>query len=46
MAEQDTPNLRAPLKIHLQGPAVHRHRLPLQDFVLFARQVQSEVVSV
>ncbi len=43
MAEQDTPNLRAPLKIHLQGPAVSHHRLPLQDFVLFARQVQTAV---
>jgi hypothetical protein len=43
MAEQDTPNLRAPLKIHLQGPAVRHHRLPLQDFVLFAKQVQTAV---
>ena len=43
MAEQDAPNLRAPLKIHLQGPAVRHHRLPLQDFVLFARQVQTAV---
>ena len=43
MAEQDTPNLRAPLKIHLQGPAVRHHRIPLQDFVLFAKQVQTAV---
>jgi hypothetical protein len=43
MAEQDTPNLRAPLKIHLQGPAVRHHRLPLQDFVSFAQQVQTAV---
>jgi hypothetical protein len=43
MAEQETPNLRAPLKIHLQGPVVRHHRLPLQDFVFFAQQVQTAV---
>jgi hypothetical protein len=43
MAEHDTSNLRAPLKIHLQGPAVRHHRLPLQDFVLFAQRVQTAV---
>lgn len=43
MVEQNTSNLRAPLKIHLQGPAVRHHRLPLQDFVFFAQQVQNAV---
>jgi hypothetical protein len=43
MADQDTPNLRAPLKIHLQGPAVRHHRMALQDFILFARQIQTAV---
>ncbi len=43
MSEQTTLNLRAPLKIHLKGPAVRHHRIALQDFVLFAQQVQTAV---
>jgi hypothetical protein len=46
MAEQETPNLRAPLKIHLQVPVVRHHRLPLQDFVLFAKQVELQWIAL
>ena len=43
MIEETTLNLRAPLKIHLEGPAVRHHRIALQDFLLFARQLQTAV---
>jgi hypothetical protein len=43
MIEEATLNLRAPLKIHLHGPAVRHHRIALQDFLLFARQLQTAV---
>jgi hypothetical protein len=43
MSERTTLNLRAPLKIRLEGPAVRHHRIALPDFVLFAQQVQTAV---
>jgi hypothetical protein len=43
MSEQTTLKLRTPLKIQLEGPAVRYHRIALQDFVLFAQQVQIAV---
>jgi hypothetical protein len=43
MTEQTSLNLRAPLKIHLEGPSVCHHRIALPDFVLFAQQVQTAV---
>jgi hypothetical protein len=43
MTEETTLNLRAPLRIHLEGPAVRHHRIGLQDFLLFARQLQTAV---
>lgn len=36
-------NLRTPLTIHLEGPAVRHNRMALQDFVLFVRQLQAGV---
>ena len=36
-------NLRMPLTIHLTGPAVSRHRLPLDQLTLFAEQLQFAV---
>lgn len=43
MTEEITLNLRAPLRIHLEGPSVRHHRIALQDFLLFARQLQTAV---
>lgn len=36
-------NLRMPLTIHLVGPAVEKHRLPLDQLTLFAGQLQVAV---
>jgi hypothetical protein len=41
-----TGGLRAPLSIHLEGPATERHRLPLHDVVLFADQLQTAIERV
>jgi hypothetical protein len=40
------PLLRAPLKIHLEGPAVRHHRLSLRDFELLVPQLQTTVERV
>lgn len=43
MNESNEQNLRSPLRIHLEGPAVRRHRIALHDLVLFCGQLQAAV---
>lgn len=41
--QMDSQSLRAPITIHLEGPAVTRNRMPLRDLMLFSQQLQTAV---
>src|SRR5438128_1369719 len=43
MSDTQDSELRARMTIHLEGPAVSNHRIPLQDLVLFGQQWQTAV---
>src|SRR3990170_222386 len=43
MTRQSKHDLRAPLRIHMEGPAARHHRLALQDLVLFGRYLQTAI---
>lgn len=43
MVKQLEPEVRASLKIRMEGPAVRYHRIALQDLVLFGQQLQTAV---
>jgi hypothetical protein len=40
MDSKHAKNLRAPLQVRMMGPAVDNHRMSINDFVFFTRQLQ------
>ena len=43
MIEKERSGRRAPLTVRFEGPVVREHRMPLQDMVLFAANLQKAV---